>query len=200
MYKVFINEKRLTLGNAPLGIVKNFSFQGPATLEMAIDLLENTSSSDIHVYGDSTEEVFSAFSSFYKKIEAAGGLVKNPKGELLFIHRLGKWDLPKGKIEKDESIETAAVREIEEETGLSDLSIQTPARTTYHTYVERNGTKALKVTYWFHMLYEGSAVPVPQLEEGITKVEWKDTKQIESEVLPSTFKNIQMLLHEENLI
>lgn len=196
MYKVFINEKRLTFSKTPSDTHRSLGYEGIATLEIAIDLLENTSCPNITVYGENPELLFNEFSSLYKQIEAAGGIVRNQKKEILFIFRLGKWDLPKGKIEKGESIREAAIREIEEETGLHDLEISSKAATTYHTYTERNGTKVLKITHWFHMISHGSEAPTPQIEEGITEATWKDTSVLETEIYPKTFKNIQLLLED----
>ncbi|MCW3085908.1 MAG: ndx1 [Bacteroidetes bacterium] len=115
--------------------------------------------------------LFDSFSSMFKLIEAAGGLVKNNKGDYLFIFRKGKWDLPKGKIEKDEAIRTAAVREVEEECGISDLTIIKEIDTTYHTYFIKEQA-VLKPTYWFEMTSSDASVLKPQLEEGITEVRW----------------------------
>ncbi|MCQ9637599.1 NUDIX domain-containing protein [Chryseobacterium sp. WG14] len=129
-------------------------------------------------------------------IEAAGGIVSNPEGEILFIKRLGKWDLPKGKMEKGESQEESAVREIEEETGLKDVELVQFINTTYHIYVERNGEKILKCTHWFEMNFNGEATFKPQAEEGITEVAWKKRQQIENEVFPSTFKNIKLIIKD----
>ncbi|UOE39574.1 NUDIX domain-containing protein [Chryseobacterium oryzae] len=129
-------------------------------------------------------------------IEAAGGLVSKPNGDILFIKRLGKWDLPKGKMEKGESREESAVREIEEETGLREVKLKDFINTTYHIYTERNGDKVLKYTHWFEMYFDGKDTSKPQIEEGITEVAWKNRNQIENEVFPNTFKNIQLIINE----
>ncbi|MHA6697999.1 NUDIX hydrolase [Chryseobacterium sp. A301] len=200
MYKVFINEKSLTLSRYPYDIEKNLRFEGFATLEIAIDLLENTSCPEINVYGEDLEEIWEDFTHMFKVIEAAGGLVKNQREEILCIHRLGKWDLPKGKIEKGESLEQAALREVEEETSLQELVLEEFINSTFHTYTERSGTRILKTTYWFHMSYLGSKSPIPQAEEGITKAEWKSQKELLSEVVPSTFKNIELILTQGGIL
>lgn len=195
MYKVFVNEKKLTISKYPDDIEKKLRFEGFATLEIAIDLLENTSCPSINVYGENLDEIWEDFTHMFKVIEAAGGVVKNQKNEILFIRRLGKWDLAKGKIEKDESLEQAALREIEEETGLSELIIEEFLNTTFHLYTERNGDKILKTTYWFKVSYVGNATPVPQTEEGISEVSWKNQSQITHEVFPMTFQNIKLILN-----
>jgi hypothetical protein len=75
------------------------------------------------ISGTDFEKACSEFNSLFKKINAAGGIVKNNKGEYLFIKRLGLWDLPKGKLHKKESSRDGAIREVGEETGLTDLII-----------------------------------------------------------------------------
>lgn len=196
MYKVFVNEKKLSISKNPQDLEKKIRYDGPATLEIAIDLLENTSCSELNIYGDRPHEIWNDFNQIYKVIEAAGGVVSNKNKEILFIRRLGKWDLAKGKIEKGESLEEAAVREIEEETGLKDLILEKFINTTFHIYTERNGEKILKTTHWFKVSYVGNAKPVPQTEEGISEVAWKNEQQIIDEVFPMTFKNIQLILKQ----
>ncbi len=196
MYKVFVNEKKLTLSKHPDDFEKKLRFEGFATLEIAVDLLENTSCPEMNVYGDNIEEIWEDFTHMFKVVEAAGGVVRNSKDEVLFIRRLGKWDLPKGKIEKDEAVEQAALREVAEETGLEEMILEEFLNNTFHIYRERNGEKVLKTTFWFNMLYLGNEVPKPQTEEGISEVSWKNKDQITSEVLPMTFKNIKLILDD----
>lgn len=118
-----------------------------------------------------TEALFRCFSSLYYLQEAAGGLVYNEKKELLAIYRRGFWDLPKGKIEVGETHEQAALREVEEETGLQGLQIGHFLACTYHVYSEKNGQQILKRTYWWTM--QAAEQPlVPQVEESIEKAVW----------------------------
>lgn len=196
MYKVFVNEKKLLISKHPEELEKKLGYESFTTLEIALDLLENTSVSELNVYGENIDEIWQEFQKLFRIIEAAGGLVINPEGEMLFIRRLGKWDLPKGKMEKGESREESAVREIEEETGLRDVELVQFINTTYHIYVERNGEKILKCTHWFEMNFNGEDTSKPQIEEGITEVAWKNTTQIEDEVFPSTFQNIKLIVKE----
>lgn len=196
MYKVFVNEKKLMLSKYPEDIEKKLRFEGFATLEIAIDLLENTSCPELNVYGENIEEIWEDFTHIFKVVEAAGGVVSNKNGEILFIHRIGKWDLPKGKIEKGESLEQAALREVEEETGLSQLILEEFLNNTFHIYTERNGTKILKTTYWFRMQYVGNKTPKPQIEEGISEVSWKSKDEIVQQVFPMTFQNIKLILND----
>lgn len=196
MYKVFVNEKKLLVSRHPENLEKELKYESFTTLEIALDLLENTSATELNVFGENIEEIWKEFQGLFRIIEAAGGLVNNPKGDILFIRRLGKWDLPKGKMEKGESREESAVREIEEETGLKNVELIRFINTTYHIYIERNGEKILKCTHWFEMYFNGEDTSKPQIEEGITEVAWKNTSQIENEVFPSTFKNIKLIVKE----
>lgn len=196
MYKVFVNEKKLTISKYPEDIEKNLRYEGFATLEIAVDLLQNTSCPEINVYGENIEELWEDFTHMFLVIEAAGGIVTNVNKEILFIKRLSKWDLPKGKVEKGESLEQAALREVEEETGLSELILESFINNTFHIYTERNGDRVLKTTYWFKMSYVGTGNAKPQLEEGITAVDWKSDNRIRQEVFPATFHNIRMILNE----
>ena len=112
--------------------------------------------------------------TFFKKftlVKAAGGFVLNESNHVLMMFRRGKWDLPKGKLDKKETIEEAAIRETQEETGLKNITLISPLATTYHTYHE--GTRfVLKESSWFKMKVEGEQKLVPQAEEQISKLEW----------------------------
>lgn len=196
MYKVFVNEKKLLLSKQSEALEKTLKYDSFTTLEIALDLLQNTSVKELNVYGEQIDEIWEEFKKLFRIIEAAGGIVNRPNGNILFIKRLGKWDLPKGKMEKGESREESAVREIEEETNLQNVELLDFINTTYHIYTERNGDKVLKYTHWFEMNFDGEDTSKPQLEEGITEVAWKNTSQIESEVFPNTFKNIQLIIKE----
>ncbi|MBF6611065.1 MAG: NUDIX domain-containing protein [Chryseobacterium sp.] len=196
MYKVFVNEKKLTLSKYPEDIEKKLRYEGFATLEIAVDLLQNTSCPELNVYSENLAELWEDFTHLFTVVESAGGIVSNQNNEILFISRLGRWDLPKGKIEKGESLEQAAVREVQEETGLEELILEDFINNTFHIYTERNGDRILKITYWFKMSYVGNKQPVPQTEEGITAVDWKSNPRIQQEVFPSTFHNIKLILDE----
>lgn len=196
MYKVFVNEKKLSLTQTPELNVKHIKFDGSHSLEMATEFLENTALKTVNIYGENLDEIWLHFKKLFREIEASGGIVYNPKNEILFIHRLGRWDLPKGKLEKGESIAENAIREVEEETGLTGLILDQFINQTYHVYTERNGEKILKKTNWFKMFYNGNETPMPQIEEGINEVSWKNTAQINQDVLPKTFQNIKLILQE----
>lgn len=131
-------------------------------------------------------------------IKAAGGLVKNEYGEYLFIYRNNKWDLPKGKIEKQEGTKVAAVREVEEECGIKVSKLEERICKTYHSYIYR-GDVVLKKTYWFNMRCKGQNNLKPQKEEGITDVRWFKKGEI-SPIVENTFPSIMDVLVKEKLV
>ena len=123
--------------------------------------------------------------------KAGGGLVYNKKGDVLFILRDGKWDLPKGGKNKGERMTDTAMREIEEETGVGKLTITKKLQKTYHIF-KRNGRFKLKITYWFEMTSDYDGELVGQIEEGIEKVAWLNPEQTK-EALTNSYENIKLL-------
>lgn len=128
------------------------------------------------------------FSELFKVIYAAGGLIKQ-EDKYLFIYRLKKWDLPKGKIDKGESPEQAAIRECEEECAITGLSITKELEPTYHIY-EYKGDYALKKTFWYAMNSTHKGHLIPQTEENIERVEWFDKNDIEEVVIINSYPAI----------
>ena len=129
--------------------------------------------------------------AFWKKfvlVKAAGGLVQNDAGKLLFMYRRNKWDLPKVKLDDGESLEQCAVREVEEETGLKDVHLGKPLLITYHTYDE-SGKHFLKETHWYRMTAPGDQSVIPQQEEQITEIKWVGEKDLRT-LLRNTFPSI----------
>lgn len=139
------------------------------------------------------DEIKKLFFKQYTVIEAAGGIVQNQQREILFIYRKDKWDLPKGKIEKGESLELAAEREIKEETGVTDLILKKKIHTTYHIYKEF-GKEILKVSHWFYFISHSKQILKPQTEEEITEVKWIATKDIKVP-MANSYENIKELMH-----
>ena len=156
------------------------------------ELIDKNQFTEVYFYHENEKLLLSSFSLRYKVIEAAGGLVKNKNGEYLFIFRNGKWDLPKGKFEKKESIKDAAIREVEEECGVGKLKIVKELESTYHIY-QIEGKSILKRTYWFDMICGDESKLIPQTEEGITEVKWISKNKLE-EVYSNTFESIKEVL------
>ena len=162
---------------------KNFS---ASTLE----LLKKKNVKSIGILCKNPENFLSNFP--FSKIVAAGGIVINDKNEILFIFRNDKWDLPKGKAEKNENITQTAIREVKEETGIKDLIIVKPVEKTYHIF-KRAKKHYLKETYWFEMKTSHNKEFTPQISEGITRVEWISKEKIPL-IMKNTYKNIKFLI------
>ena len=138
------------------------------------------------------EKLKKVFFKNFTLIEAAGGIVQNNKKELLFIYRLNKWDLPKGKMEKGEKPGECALREVEEETGVRDIKLKKKIGETYHTY-DDYGKHILKITHWYYMTCSAAQKLVPQTEEDITAIKWVPPRDIK-EPVANTYPSIKDIL------
>lgn len=183
MYKIFINNRPLILTvTEGVGVFENdgkkyqvFPHLGKRKhIAAFIDKFEkNLNIHQLVLHHHNLEALWEDFCSFYKIIEAAGGLVANEdafKDNLLVMFRRGSWDLPKGKIDEGETPEIAAVREVEEETGVKNVKLGKKLGDTYHTY-EQKGKRILKKTYWYAMTTPHNEL-TPQTEEDIERLEW----------------------------
>ncbi len=131
-----------------------------------------------------------------KKILAAGGLVYNESGELLMIFRRGKWDLPKGKLDEGENIEDCAVREVMEETGLTNLVRGELIGITHHQYFDQwLQEEVIKETHWYRMQAPGSQTLIPQTEEDIEIIRWVSRQELE-EYLKSSYDTIIQIVRK----
>lgn len=203
MYKVFIYNKALILTANPDQIpfgdnVKRLTYESPATFREAHRLLDRTNG--VHtlvVSHPDLKKLWDNFKSTYRYLKAAGGVVQSPENKWLFIFRRGCWDLPKGKIEKGEKKKEAAIREVEEECGISGLTIVGKLPSSFHIYPQ-GGRLILKRTYWYQMetAYDGQLEP--QLEEEITDVCWLGAEELEK-VRANTFPSILELMDQANL-
>ena len=192
MYKVFVNDRPMYVTNKAEDVVgKSWYVLDKKNVQHVIDELNSGNLADAFLYYEGEESVITILKGFLPLEIAGGGLVKNAKNKVLFIKRNGRWDLPKGKVDKGESWEAAALREVEEETGVTDLVMQGFLMTTYHI-LERKGIKKLKIVHWYKMETNYDAVLVPQAEEGITKVRWKGPKKT-LKALKNTYANIELL-------
>lgn len=139
------------------------------------------------------DKLFEEFKTFFNLVEAAGGIVWNPQGAILLIYRHNRWDLPKGKIEYNESIAQAAEREVAEECGVQLLDVNYYFGTSYHTYWQHN-QRMLKVTYWYDMTCRDPENINPQTEEGIETIRWMDTQGLKR-AMDNTFPNLYSILN-----
>jgi 8-oxo-dGTP pyrophosphatase MutT (NUDIX family) len=138
------------------------------------------------------ETLWKHFRKHFLVIQASGGIVENETGEILMIHRRGKWDLPKGKLDKGETLEMAAIREVQEETGLSQLRITEKKGITYHTYDEF-GKHILKESHWYHMQGTKKDALIPQVSEDIMQIEWVQKDKLSS-FMPDSYPSIREIL------
>jgi 8-oxo-(d)GTP phosphatase len=178
MYKVFINQKAVFLSEHidPIAMITDNHWIRCETrkqikAELSKFLSDPLATALFLYHKDNSEKLFALFTSLFSFVEAAGGLVRDRRGRILLIHRLGLWDLPKGKNEPGEEAPAAALREVSEETGLKHLTIMNTLASTYHVF-ERKGTRYLKHTQWYEMLSADDGPLMPQLEEDITDVRW----------------------------
>lgn len=193
--KIVINEKVIYLISKAEDFEKNISgslfveFITPQQINKAIELFEHDHKHhSLFILYPQVQELLEAIKENYKFIEAAGGVVKNTDGKTLMILRHSKWDLPKGKLEKGESPEQGALREVEEECGVHHLQLGTFIRHTYHIYT-LNNRRHLKKTWWFNMHYSGNETLVPQTEESITDVRWMNDKEVKT-ALTNSYETI----------
>ena len=196
MYKVFFNQKPLILTNEiqEFSDTEPFIFIKYSNASQIIKALKSTKNSKVYLYHKNFDKLWKTFTKQFPVIEAAGGLVERTDNKLLFIFRNDKWDLPKGVLEKGETFEKAAIREVEEETGISNLKLCGKLQTTYHTYPFQ-GKTVLKPSHWYKMEHTGTGVLVPQTEEDITELRWVDKIEA-AELAQKAFPSIREMVEK----
>ncbi|GGX20451.1 NUDIX hydrolase [Aquimarina muelleri] len=196
MYKVFVNNTPIILSTKKsIEDYKVIQIKDADFPSIIRDIL--VKGTKYHLYHKKEDKLIEYLYTKLPVVIAGGGKVYNTNNEILFIRRNGKWDLPKGKAEKNEDMETAAIREVEEETGVTGLKITKFLYRSYHIF-KRNGEFRLKVTYWFEMKTDYDGELIPQKDEGITKVKWKDRKKAKKALLDS-YANITQLFSYDYL-
>jgi 8-oxo-dGTP pyrophosphatase MutT (NUDIX family) len=175
MYKVHFENRFIMISPEPDRIQKYglfHKFYATSELYKLISEFQADSSiQSVNVYGTNIRHIWKIFRIYFTEVGAAGGLVRHNEGKYLFIEKKGKLDLPKGHVEPGEEPEACALREVNEECGITGHSIVKALQPSYHTY-SWEGISYLKKTSWFLMEYDGEMVTEPQINEGITKVEW----------------------------
>jgi len=194
MYKIYINQNVLVisqLDNSSQEVLHNASNNSEsAVLTISKEEIINIIGQKNIICANPTA-VFKQLKQQFTLINAAGGLVKNSQSEYLFIFRRGKWDLPKGKLDEGEDFETAAIREVQEECGITHIELGDLYHLSYHIY-EENNDWILKQTNWYLMKSEEKNL-IPQLEEGITQTAWLPTSQFEK-VRENTYASIDEII------
>lgn len=185
-FRIYFNDSFLLISNESTQSKKNFvkvmedenSIKNFLTAPAV--LFDGVTNGNILIVSKNHESVFRQLETQTKKVIAGGGIVFNENNELLLIFRRGKWDLPKGKIEKEESVKDGAVRETEEETGVRIESVNETPFLTYHAYTLK-GEKCLKETSWYEMRAKaGQKNLSPQTEEDIEEVRWVQRKDLKN--------------------
>ncbi|WP_353163049.1 NUDIX domain-containing protein [Myroides odoratus] len=199
MYKVFVNDKPLFLTDK---IEKETDFQlfllDSVDIDKIIIKYFQNKIDKAFLYHPDEKAMMKRLKEKIPVQKAGGGVVYNAEGKVLFIKRNGKWDLPKGGIEKYEEIADTAVREVEEETGVRELKVIKKLPKTYHIF-KRNGKYRLKITSWFEMSTSYDGPLTGQAEEGIEEVIWFDKEQIK-EAMSNSYENIKLLVEEAGLL
>lgn len=203
MYEVYINETPFHLVSSKN--LSSFSSPNPENLVARylgkvkflyhyLDLLEKTNRyQSITLYHDQVEQLIKDFESIFKIVEAAGGVVVDDSKEVLMIFRRGFWDMPKGKIDEGETKEVAAIREVQEETGVQQLTLKSFLCETNHFYRDRSHQRCIKKTYWYEMA-TSEKVLTPQTEEDIEIAQWTTLDDFLSKN-PKIYKNILKVIY-----
>ncbi|MBX7139896.1 MAG: NUDIX domain-containing protein [Chitinophagales bacterium] len=153
------------------------------------------------ITGMKSKKLATKYLSYYRILEAAGGVVLSEDQKVLMMFRRGKWDLPKGKIDPGETDREAAEREVKEETGIIEVKVgrrilfhEGHQDCTYHTYW-LGGVRTIKKTHWFKMKSSDRHELTPQADEGITEVGWYSKKQVKSK-LNNSYRSVRWVLEE----
>ncbi|MCK9627043.1 MAG: NUDIX domain-containing protein [Bacteroidales bacterium] len=196
MYSLFFNNRRIAVCTSSDKFKKEPTAvhyipgnnQGIEELPYIFAELSNINS--LSIITSDEEATFNQLCKKLTRINAGGGIVTNNEGEILLIYRNNHWDLPKGKQENGEEIETTAVREVEEECGISNILLKEIICKTYHTYVNKVGELTVKTSYWYQMEYHGKdKTTKPQIEENIEQAIWVKPSEL-SDYLSNTYLSI----------
>lgn len=204
MYKIYINDTKIVLlpskniqkpeKEDKKHIVARYTGKVNHLLSF-VDMCEKTDRhQSITIHSLNYDKLVADFEGIYKIVEAAGGVVINERNQILFIHRRGSWDLPKGKMEGKETRRAAAKREVEEETGVKKLQLDKKLIVTKHTYRNKSDKRCIKLTHWYLMFAKKQKL-TPQTEEDIERVEWMTLDKFYSKKR-IVYKNINNVLDE----
>jgi 8-oxo-dGTP pyrophosphatase MutT (NUDIX family) len=198
--KIYFNDRVVVLTdkNIKSPAIDNdlvYVFENKKALARRLERFEGSDDECLCITHPDPDKLLENVTECFKYIEAAGGLVTLPDGRILVIRRHGKWDLPKGKAEKGESLQETAIREVVEECGLNtNPKITGELAHTYHTY-HQDGNHILKHTAWYAMRHDGDDTLCPQFSEDITDAVWLPRKQLNI-VLQNTYESIRQVMDE----
>jgi len=199
MYKVFVNESLLIFSDSQAQHNSSGMLMAkPEETERIVrNLLSGVFSTTDYLIPFSDTGAENYLNEHFEIVTAAGGIVLDKGGKVLWIFRRGKWDLPKGKADKGESAEETAIREVKEECGIKKLRVKEFLGNAYHIYPITKGKKAVfKTTHWF--LMETDDVDfIPQTEEDITEIKFFGTD--EKTPLENTFRSLKTFLEDHYL-
>ncbi|MBK7761822.1 MAG: NUDIX domain-containing protein [Bacteroidetes bacterium] len=205
MITIILNEKRIFLTDNYHDLIRLFEIKNAFIYftideDKATELVDQLLISEVMdaIVVGNIETNLEVFKRALTLVKAAGGAVFNDKDEILFIYRHKKWDMPKGKLEPEETLEECALREVCEETGLRNLLIEFEICTTYHIYIEEE--MKLKETTWFQMFTDDRWL-TPQKDEGIKKAIWVHKNNIRFQLektYPSILEIFQKLTEVED--
>lgn len=200
MYKAFINDKPLIIddiygatasGKNDFLILSDSEFN----FDDVLAKIGEDKISGVLYLSANPLQAWHKFTDRYVLMEGAGGVVKNKHDEILVIYRKNCWDLPKGKLDYDESPEAAAMREVKEECGIRDIEIVGELTKTFHTYSEKNKL-ILKKTHWYRMTSADEGELIPQAEENIEKAKWMNKKKVQEKVFSNTYNSIRDVIRK----
>ena len=174
-------------------IVKNCKLELLEQFFKDINDNKKTQFSSIHFVVEDKKKAKKLGKGLYTIIEAAGGVIQNYANELLMIYRLGVWDLPKGKVDKGETLRVTAEREVMEECNIK-VKVGAKAGTTWHNYT-RKGKCILKKTTWYHMVCTDDSDMLPQQEEDIEAIEWKTPRKMKN-CIEGSYSSIHFALFQ----
>ena len=199
MYKVFVNQKEIILtSTAPKGKGVKVLPLKSTPFKNIIRIIRTTRVKRLYLMHDNPKKLLSGFKKKLPVTIAAGGVLQHEEGKLLFIYRKKRWDLPKGRVDKGETLEGAAKREVKEETGVKKIKVGKLAGVTYHVF-KRNNRYQLKETHWFFMKTSYKGVLTPEFKEDITKASWKN-KSKTAKAIKNTYPNIEDLFDKSKLM
>ena len=174
MYQIYINQTSLIITESLIPAYSEYQQIDSESFEFKAFYLrfkDEPLPATYTIVAKNAKQMLKQIKLSLKYIKAAGGLVRNEENKYLFIFRKGKWDLPKGKIDQGEKTKKAAVREVEEECGITVTSLDDKLCKTFHVY-EMYGETILKKTTWYRMRADNQPKLTPQLIEDITEARW----------------------------